>query len=143
MLSPAIWLFRRDGGLFVVREESRQGRFGVLFRQTQRFRQPARAIQQAFGFRGHVGFLEVVDELRCLFARAFLHGLKDAWLWHTVQVVVRRGLPARRHQIKAGGHAGGKAALADARAVGVDPLVQGIDTEGYAMGQQVRALLLR
>ena len=89
----------------------------------------------------------MVDKLGGPLALGFAHGFKNARLGHSAQIGVDRRLPARRHHVEAG-RAGqhvrvdqtlAQAMSRDARAaVAVSLLVEGVDPERGAVGEQSR-----
>ena len=99
--------------------------------QAQRFRQPARAIEEAFRFPRHVALLQVSNQLNGLRPCPFAHRLQDAALGDTAEVIGDGRLPACLDQIEPGGACQAvrfvestvEAVLADPHAaVGVRPL---------------------
>ena len=52
------------------------------------------------GFLRHVALLQMVDELRGLFARALAHGFEDARLGDAAEIVVDRWRPADLHHVE-------------------------------------------
>ena len=55
------------------------------------------------GAAGHVGLLEMVDELHRLLALGFAHRLEDAYLRHSAEIVVGGRTPAGRRHVEVDG----------------------------------------
>src|SRR5688572_10489899 len=93
------WRYSLGGfaGVVVAREEGGQ-RCALLLRyagpDAQRLGQPAGIREQALGLPGHVGLLEMVDQLRRHLALALAHGLENAGLGDAAEIVVGRRPPA-------------------------------------------------
>lgn len=64
----------------------RRRRAGIV--EAQRLRQPARATQETLGLFGHVGLLQMVDQLRRRLALGFPQRLQNARLSDAADVVV-------------------------------------------------------
>ena len=78
-------------------------RAGLGVGQAQRLGQPARAVQQPLGLLGHVGLLQMVDELRRLLALGFAHRFEDARLRNPAEIVVDGRTPAGRRHVEVDG----------------------------------------
>ena len=63
--------------------------------ETQRLRQPARAVEQPLGLLRHVAFLQMVDELRRRLALGLAHRFENAGLGDAAEIVVDGRPPAR------------------------------------------------
>ena len=122
---------------------------GTDLHQTERFGQPARAIEQPLGFASHIAFLEVVDELYRWLALRLAHGFENTRLGDPAEIVVGGRLPAHCCHVEsdgAGEDVGVIEPLPDA--VGGDPavivavgrLIKRIDRGRCAMREQ-RSLL--
>ncbi len=94
--------------VFVLGEERRQrihtgfpfamGLDRLIVGRAQRLGQPTHAVEQPLGLLGHVGLLQVIDELRRLLALRVPHRLEDARLRNAAEVIVDgRGPAGRRH----------------------------------------------
>ena len=59
--------------------------------------------QQPLGLLGHLGLLQMVDELRRLLALGFAHRLEDASLGHPAEIVVDGRTPAGRRHVEIDG----------------------------------------
>ena len=106
--------------------------------------QPAAALQQALGLPRHLAFLQVIEELGSPLPLCLTYGLKNAGLGHAVEIGIHRRLPARLDHVEINGlphdirlrHAPGQTTCRDACPVRVHLLVQRVDAEAEAMGQQ-------
>ena len=105
--------------------------------QTQRLRQPARAVEQPLGLLGHFGLLQVVDELRRLFALGLAHGFEDASLWNPAEIVVGGGPPAGRGHVEVDGP-GELVAMGERARTTVPRLLHDIDGERGAVREERR-----
>ncbi|SDG68862.1 hypothetical protein SAMN05216338_100288 [Bradyrhizobium sp. Rc2d] len=86
-------------GILLMGEEFWQRtRFALLIHwrrigidETQRLRQPARAIQKALSLLGHVSLLQMVDQLGRGLAFGLPHGLQNSRFGDPAEIVVAEG----------------------------------------------------
>ena len=112
-------------------------RAGLGVGQAQRLGQPARALQQPLGLLGHVGLLEMVDELRRLLALGFAHRLEDASLRHPAEIVVDGRPPAGRRHVEIDGP-GQQIAMRQRARPPVPGFLDDVDGERGAVREQRR-----
>src|SRR5579859_1545389 len=100
-----------DIPLLVVGEEfGQRARFTLLLRrrrreidEAERLRQPAGAIEETLGLLGHVGLLQMVDQLRRGLAFGLPNSLKNTGLGDTAEIVVDRRSPAGLDHVESDG----------------------------------------
>lgn len=93
------------------------------------------AFQQPGGLTRHVGLLEVIDELRRLFAFRLAGGLQDMRLRDTAEIVVDRRRPARFDHAEAD-RSGKLLRMGDFLRTRVPCLDSGVQRQRDAMGKQ-------
>lgn len=93
--------------LIIGEEFGKQARFALLSHwrrigidETQRLRQPARAIEKALGLLCHIGLLQMVDQLRRRLALRFPHGFQNTRLGDPAEIVVDGRSPASLHNVE-------------------------------------------
>lgn len=115
--------------------------------ETQRLRQPARAIEKPLGLLGHVGLLQMVDQLSRRLTLGLAHGLQNARLGDPAEIVVDGRSPASPHHVKLH-RARQRISLVETRAnavgrdaaliVAVGRLIDGVDRKRRTVGEQRR-----
>ena len=99
------------GSFIVIGEEFGQSlsfTVGVLLHstdlhETERFRQPARPLQQAFGLARHIALLQMVDELHRRLTLGLTHCFENTRLGNAAEVIIDGRLPPRRHHVEPDG----------------------------------------
>jgi len=102
---------RSDIPLLAIGEEfGQRARFTLLLRrrwrdieQTERFRQPAGAVEKAFSFLGHIGLLQMVDQLRGRLAFCFPNRFEDSGFCDAAEIVVDRWSPSHFSHVESDG----------------------------------------
>ena len=74
--------------------------------RAQWFRQPARVLKQALGFLGHLGLLEMVNQLRGALALRLADGFEDTALGDAAEIVIDRRPPANLRNVEITARAG-------------------------------------
>ena len=100
-----------DFPLLVIGEEfGQRARFTLLLRrrrrdvdEAQRLRQPAGTIEKALGLLGHIGLLQMVDQLRRRLAFRFSNGLQNTGLGDPAEIVVDRWSPPGLDHVESDG----------------------------------------
>jgi len=129
---------------FVALASIRLGAFSIGAGIAQRFGQPARLGEETFGFGRHVALLQMRDEVGGPLAGAFAHGFEDARLGDAAEIVADRRAPAgfghveldRLRQTIRFGDALFDTMRRDTAAVAIGPLIERIDAERCAMGEE-------
>ena len=105
--------------------------------RAQRLGQPARAAQQPLGLLGHVGLLQMIDELRRLLALRLPHRFEDARLRNPAEVIVDGRGPAGRRHVEVH-RARQRVGVSEAPRAAAPRLMHGVDAQRSAMREQRR-----
>ena len=138
---------RIAGSIFPVGEEGGQSirsGFGIVIDLgrlavgcAQRLGQPTRAGEQSLCLLGHIGLLQVVDELSGCFALGLPHRLQHARLRDPAEIVVDGRRPAGRRHVEID-RTGQNVGMSEATRIAVPRLMHGIQAERGAMCEQRR-----